>query len=99
MLASDVTFEQMRRNARNNPELGVPASYMQVEYGISELEACWDGFVHTSDAYDQTFKSRKEIYQEFSNALNEYLEYLGEPIPESLGYQVSSHCGRSSPLE
>ena len=85
MIASDVTFEQMRRASRNLPELGVPASYMQVEYGLSELEACWDGFVHTSDAYHQSFKTRKEIHQEFANALNEYLEYLGESIPVSLG--------------
>jgi hypothetical protein len=85
MLASDVTFEQMRRASRNLSELGVPASYMQVEYGLAELEACWDGFVHTSDAYDQSFKTRKAIYQEFANALSEYLEYLGESIPVSLG--------------
>jgi hypothetical protein len=85
MLASEVTFEQMRRASRNLPELGVPASYLQVEYGLSELEACWDGFVHTSDAYHQTFKTRKEIYDEFANALSEYLEYLGEPASLEVG--------------
>ena len=85
MLASSVTFEQMRRAARNNPEIGVPASYLQVEYGLAELEACWDGFVHTSDHYSQHFKSRKEIYIEFANALSEYLEYLGESIPLEVG--------------
>ena len=85
MIASDVTFEQMRRASRNLSELGVPASYMQVEYGLAELEACWDGFVHTSDAYDQSFKTRKAIYQEFANALSEYLEYLGESIPLKVG--------------
>ena len=85
MLASSVTFEQVRRAARNNPELAVPASYLQVEYGLAELEACWDGFVHTSDHYEQQFKTRKAIYQEFANALSEYLEYLGEQIPVSLG--------------
>lgn len=85
MLASEVTFEQMRKAARNNHELGVAASYMQVEYGLSELQACWEGFVHTSDEYFQTFSSRKEIYQEFANALNEYLEYLGEQISVQLG--------------
>jgi hypothetical protein len=85
LIASDVTFEQMRRASRNLPELGVPASYMQVEYGLTELEACWDGFVHTSDAYDQSFKTRKEIHQEFANALTEYLEYLGESIPVEMG--------------
>jgi hypothetical protein len=85
MLASSVTFEQMRRAARNNSELGVPASYLQVEYGLAELEACWDGFVHTSDYYAQHFKTRKAIYEEFANALSEYLEYLGESIPVEMG--------------
>jgi hypothetical protein len=85
MLASSVTFEQMRRAARNNSELGVPASYLQVEYGLAELEACWDGFVHTSDYYAQQFKTRKAIYEEFANALSEYLEYLGESIPVEMG--------------
>lgn len=85
MLASSVTFDQMRKAARNNPELGVPASYLQVEYGLSELECCWDGFVHTSDHYGQQFKTRKAIYLEFANALSEYLEFLGEQIPVSLG--------------
>lgn len=85
MLASEVTFEQMRRASRNMSELGVPASYLQVEYGLAELEACWDGFVHSSDAYHQTFKSRKEIYLEFANALSEYLEYLGESASLKVG--------------
>jgi hypothetical protein len=85
MLASDVSFEEMRRVAAGNPELGVPASYMQVEYGLSELEACWDGFVHTSDNFLQSFKNRKQVCLEFANALNEYLDYLGEQIPLALG--------------
>ena len=85
MIASEVTFEQMRRASRNLSEVGVPASYMQVEYGLLELEACWDGFVHTSDYHQQTFKTRKEIHQEFANALSEYLEYLGESIPLEVG--------------
>ena len=85
MFASEVTFDKMRIVARNNPELGVPSSYMQVEYGLKELEACWDGFVHTSDAYGQEFQSRKQICLEFANALNEYLECIGEQIPVPLG--------------
>lgn len=87
MYASDVTFEQIRRAARNLSELGIPASYLQVEYGLAELEACWDGFAHTADAYGQKFKTRKEIYQEFANALSEYLEYLGEQVPVVLQEQ------------
>ena len=90
MKASEVTFDKMRIVARNNPELGVPTSYMQVEYGLKELEACWDGFVHTSDAYDQEFKSRKQICLEFAHALTEYLECLGESIPVEMGSTLSS---------
>jgi len=85
MRATDITFEQMRIGARNNSELGVPASYMQVEYGLSELEACWDGFAHTTDNYGVTFKSKKAIYLEFANALSEYIEAMGESVPVTLG--------------
>lgn len=85
MFASEASFEQMRRASRNLSELGVPASYLQVEYGLAELEACWDGFVHTSDHHGMEFKTRKAIFQEFAHALHEYLEYLGEQIPVSLG--------------
>jgi hypothetical protein len=85
MKASEVTFDKMRIVARNNSELGVPTSYMQVEYGLEELEACWDGFVHTSDNYGQEFKSRKQICLEFANALNEYLECIGESVSVPMG--------------
>jgi hypothetical protein len=85
MLASEVTFEKMRIVARNNSELGLPVSYMQVEYGLKELEACWDGFVQTSDNFGQEFNSRKQVCLEFANALNEYLEYLGESISVPMG--------------
>jgi len=86
MIATDITFEQVRKAARNLPELGIPASYLQVEYGLAELEACWDGFAHTSDAAAQTFKSRKEIYQTFANALTDYLEFIGEPASLEVGH-------------
>jgi hypothetical protein len=86
MKATDVTFDQMRIGARNNPELGVLTSYLQVEYGIKELEACCDGFADTNDNYGMTFKSKKEIYLEFADALNEYIEYLGESSCLALGH-------------
>jgi hypothetical protein len=91
MLASEVTFDKMRIVARNNPELGVPASYMQVEHGLDELEACWDGFVHTSDAYSREFTSRKQVCLEFAHALTEYIDCLGESISISLGSPLSSN--------
>lgn len=66
---------------KNNPTLASSCSYMQVEFGIKELEACWQGFVDTSDYADLTFKSRKQICDEFSDALSDYIEFIGEPSP------------------
>jgi hypothetical protein len=88
MKASEISFAQLQIGARNNNKLGLAASYIQVEYGLSELEACWDGFAHTSDDYGLTFKSRKEIYSEFSDALNEYIEHLGESEYLKMGSKV-----------
>lgn len=78
MIASDVSFIQMMRVAAGNKSLATATSYLQVEYGLDELQACWDGFIHTSDDYNQEFKNRKQVCEEFSNALNEYIDYLGE---------------------
>ena len=85
MKASSVTFEQMRHAARNNSDLGEATSFIQVEYGISELHACWDGFVHTSDNFDQEFSSRKHVCAEFTYALSEYIEFIGESLHLQVG--------------
>ena len=85
MIASQCSFEQMMIFAAGSFPLAEATSYIQVEYGLDELKACWDGFVHTSDAYGQTFKSRKQICAEFTHALSEYIEYLGESLPYKVG--------------
>jgi hypothetical protein len=85
MRASQCSFDQMMVAAAGSFPLAEATSYIQVEYGLDELKACWDGFVDTSDAYEQTFKSRKQICDEFTHALSEYIEFLGESIPLSLG--------------
>lgn len=85
MNASSVSFDEMRVSARNLSELGVASSYLQVEYGLDELEACWDGFVHTSDNYGLKFKTKKAVCLEFQSAIKEYLEYLGESIHQQVG--------------
>ena len=85
MKASDCTFEQMQTACCSNKQLAMATSYMQVEYGLDELRAGWDGFVDTSDHCGLAFKSRKHIITEFTDALIEYLEYLGEPLSVTLG--------------
>ena len=85
MKASEITFEQMRKGGKLNPDLGVPLSYMQVEFGLVELEGCWEGFRDSSDDHNIEFKNRKEICAEFGKALTGYLEHIGEPLPLKVG--------------
>jgi len=91
MNASQCTFTHMMRVASGNPWLAHATSYMQVEHGIQELQAAWDGFVDTSDHYQMSFKSRKDICNNFANALAEYIQYL-EPISNPLGQTVFEDC-------
>jgi hypothetical protein len=90
MIASQCSFEQMMQIAAGNPDLANATSFMQVEHGVSELMASWDGFVDTSDHYKMTFKSRKDICNNFANALAEYIQFL-EPTPNPLGQTVSEN--------
>lgn len=85
MIASQCSFEQMQKYAKTSAELAQATSFMQVEFGKAELLACWDGFVDSSDGFGLTFKSRKQICENFSDALTSYLEYLNEPALEPLG--------------
>lgn len=75
----------MRNGALTNRILAEATSFIQVEYGISELQASWDGFVQTSDHYGQNYKSRKEVYAEFANALADYIKFIGESSPDKVG--------------
>ena len=85
MKASDITFESMMRFAANNFLLAQATSYFQVEFGIAELRACWDGFVDTSNNAELNFKDRVVLCNEFTAALSDYIIYLDEEAPLSLG--------------
>ena len=81
MRASDCTIEYAQKVASDYEKLAKAMSFIQVEYGYSELLSCWQGFVDVSDNYNQTFTTRRKICFEFSNALSEYIECL-EPTPK-----------------
>ena len=66
----------MKEMSTKMSDLGIILSFFQVEFGMDELHACWDGFVHTSDHYEQQFSSKTAICKEFTNALKDYREYL-----------------------
>jgi hypothetical protein len=72
MKASKCTFGQMMTIAAGNRELAKATSFIQVEYGKKELLACWDGFVEACDHFQEEFKSRKDICNNFTVALTEF---------------------------
>jgi hypothetical protein len=85
MIASDVSFDSMMRFAAGNFTLAEATSFIQVEFGKSELLACWEGFVDTSNNAGLVFKDRKTICNEFTAALSDYILYLDESAPLTLG--------------
>ena len=81
MNISQCSFKQMMTIAAGNKRLAEATSFVQVEFGLKELETCWAGFVDSSKHYGVEFNTRKHLCEEFAEALSEYLEYLGEPSP------------------
>jgi DNA-binding Xre family transcriptional regulator len=80
MIASQVTFERMMVHRKMNQMLSNATSFIQVEYGVAEVHACWDGFADTSDNAGLTFKDLADVCSHFAVALNDYIEYLSEPL-------------------
>jgi hypothetical protein len=87
MKASECSFTKMLETACYIPDLAMATSFLQVEYGLPDLEACWDGFVHTSDNYNQNFSTKTQICLEFTSALQEYLKFIQEKESGSIGLQ------------
>jgi hypothetical protein len=88
MNISQCSFKQMMTIAADNKKLAEVTSFVQVEYGLKELEACWDGFVDTSKHYDIEFNTRKQLCDEFANALIEHAEYF-QPTSQEMGSAFS----------
>ena len=80
----DQSFEGMRKFSTKNWKLAIATSFIQVEDGIDDLMACWEGFLHVSEEYNEVFEDETEMYQKFTDALNEYIEYL-EPTSNQVG--------------
>lgn len=91
MNITQCSFEQMMTVAAGNKKLAEVTSFMQVEYGIDELRASWNGFVDTSKHFGIEFKTRKHLCEEFAIALAEYVKYL-EPQSHEMGFAFSPDC-------
>ena len=77
--------------ASGNPDLAKATSFMQVEYGLDDLRASWDGFVDSSKHYSIEFKTRKHLCNEFAKNLAEHIICL-EPKSHEMGFAVSPDC-------
>lgn len=74
MRASDCTFEELRLDSASCPDLGKTLSFIQVEYGLKDLKALWQGFMDFSDDSGTEYESKKELYQSFREQLEDHVE-------------------------
>lgn len=86
MKASKCSFKEMMNAAYGNLQLGSATSFIQVEFGLVELETCWKGFMDSSDHFGIDFTSKKHVFNEFAIALSEYIEFLDEPSSLKVGH-------------
>jgi hypothetical protein len=76
MITTQCSFEEMLEMSTKLSGLGIAASFFQVEFGLDELRACWDGFLHTSSHYGVEFQCKTDVCEKFTDALTDYREYL-----------------------
>ena len=74
MKAGDMTLNDVRRLAAGSRELSLTLSFIQVEEGLSELEACWDGFRDASNHFDQEFDDERDCAVQFGLSVADFYE-------------------------
>ena len=74
MKASDCTLKDAQHIAGHKQHLAEAMSFIQVEFGHAELMACWDGFVDSTDHFQQEFTTKYKICMAFAEALIEYID-------------------------
>jgi hypothetical protein len=74
MKASQCSLNYILSTAKNDAHLASVLSFIQVEYGLAELQGHWDGFVDASDFYGQTYSNKRDVANNFGEMLVEILE-------------------------
>ena len=74
MKAGEMTLHDVRRIAAEVVDLNMAISFIQVEWGLKDLEACWDGFRDSADHFNQHFDDEHDCALQFCLALNEFAE-------------------------
>lgn len=80
MKAGDMTLNDVRRLAAGIEELNLALSFVQVEEGLSELEACWDGFRDATTHFEQEFDDERDCAVQFGLSIADFYEF-SELVP------------------
>ena len=74
MTAGDMTLDDVRRLASGIEELNLTLSFIQVEEGLLELEACWDGFRDAANYFNQEFDDERDCAVQFGLSVADFYE-------------------------
>jgi hypothetical protein len=77
MKASQCSLDHVFAIAAKDEDLALVLSFIQVEFGLAELQANWDGFVDSTDHYGQNFKSKRDVANNFGSSLVDFYDLIG----------------------
>jgi hypothetical protein len=69
MKASQCSFDTVFSIAKKNEDLALVLSFVQVEFGLIELQGNWEGWVGANDYYEQTFENECDVANNFGVSL------------------------------
>lgn len=69
-----MTLTDVRRLAAGLRDLSLTLSFVQVEEGLSELEACWDGFRDAANHFNQEFDDERDCAVQFGLSVADFYE-------------------------
>lgn len=79
MTADMITFEELLRIAAREPALAEVLSFVQVEYGLDELKAHWQGFLDSAEASGSFWADTSYCINDFALNLMVVTDY-GESV-------------------
>ena len=74
MKATQCSLQTVFKAAEKDEDIALVLSFIQVEFGLAELQANWDGFVDSSEHYEITYKSRKDVANQFAGSIVDFYE-------------------------
>ena len=74
MKASQCSLKTVFNIAKTDEDLALVLSFAQVEFGLTELQGLWDGFVDSADHYEITFQNRKDVANQFGGSVVDFFD-------------------------